>query len=147
MSATGFWVAGRPVPNPSESPVTGVSIVTPGYFATMGIPLIKGRLFTGSDAAGTPQVTIISQALARQQFPNMDPIGQRIFVQWGRETPYQIVGVVGDVKHEALDKESQPNVYFPNAQETQTVATLVIRTGARSHEAGAGGRADRACLR
>jgi putative ABC transport system permease protein len=60
----------------------------------------------------------------------MDPIGQRLFVQWGRETPYQIVGVVGDVKHDGLEKEVRPTVYFPNAQETQTIATLMIRTGA-----------------
>ncbi len=130
LPGTGFWVAGRPIPNPSEAPVTGVSIVTPGYFATMGIPLLNGRAFTERDAAGAPQVTIVSESLARQQFPNMDPIGQRVFVQWGRETPYQIVGVVGDVKHDGLDKAAQPTVYFPNAQETQTIATLVIRTGA-----------------
>jgi putative ABC transport system permease protein len=129
LPATGFWVAGRPVPNPSEAPVTGVSVVSPGYFPTMGIPLLSGRLFTDRDQEGTPQVTIVSQSLARKQFPNIDPIGQRLFVEWGRETPYQIVGVVGDVKHDGLDKKSMPTVYFPNAQETQTIATLMIRTG------------------
>jgi putative ABC transport system permease protein len=129
LPATGFWVAGRPIPNPSEAPVTGVSIVTPGYFPTMGIPLLSGRLFTERDQEGMPQVTVVSQSLARQQFPNMDPIGQRLFVQWGRETPYQIVGVVGDVKHDGLEKEARPIVYFPNAQETQNIATLMIRTG------------------
>jgi putative ABC transport system permease protein len=128
-SATGFWVASRPTPKPSEEPVTGVSIVTPGYFTTMGIPLIKGRMFGEHDRAGAPQVTIVSQSLARQQFPGVDPIGQRIFVQWGRQTPYEIVGVVGDVKHVGLDKESEPNVYFPDAQEPNGGGTLVIRTG------------------
>ena len=129
LPATGFWVVGRPTPNPSEAPVTGVSIITPGYFATMGIPLLSGRLFTERDQAGTPQVAIVSQALARQQFPNMDPIGQRLRVEWSHETPYQIVGVVGDVKHEGLEKVPRPTVYFPNAQETQNIATLMIRTG------------------
>jgi putative ABC transport system permease protein len=128
-SATGFWVASRPRPKPSEEPVTEVSIVTPGYFATMGIPLIKGRLFNARDRDGAPQVTIVSQSLARQQFPDMDPIGQRIFVQWDKQTPYEIVGVVGDVKHDGLDQESAPNVYFPDAQEPNGRATLVIRTG------------------
>jgi putative ABC transport system permease protein len=129
LAATGFWVAGRPTPNPSEAPVTGVSIVTPGYFRTLRIPLVSGRLFTESDREGAPQVTIVSQSLARQQFPNMDPIGQRLFVQWNHETPFQIVGVVGDVKHDGLEKEARPTVYFPNAQETQKIATLMIRTG------------------
>ena len=129
-SATGFWVASRPTPKPSEEAITGVSIVTPGYFATMSIPLIKGRLLNERDRAGAPQVTLVSQSLARQQFPGQDPIGQRIFVQWGRHTPYEIVGVVGDVKHDSLDKESAPNVYFADAQEPNGGATLVIRTGA-----------------
>jgi putative ABC transport system permease protein len=129
VSATGFYVAGRPVPRPSESPATGVSIVTPGYFGTMAIPLIKGRVFDARDRDGAPQVVIVSQSLARLHFQDTDPIGQRLFVQWGRETPYEIVGVVGDVKHDALDKESRPTVYFPEAQEPQTLATLVIRTG------------------
>ena len=129
-SATGFSVAGRPTPKPGDEPVTGVSIVTPGYFATMSIPLIKGRLFSDRDRAGAPQVTIVSQSLARQQLPGVDPIGQRLFVQWGRQTPYEIVGVVGDIKHDGLDKESAPNVYFPDAQEPNGGGTLVIRTGA-----------------
>jgi putative ABC transport system permease protein len=130
LPSTGFWVAGRPVPNPAEAASTGVSIVTPGYFKTLGIPLLNGRQFTAQDTAVAPQVTIVSQSLARQEFGNSNPIGQRLFVQWGRETPYEIVGVVGDVKHDGLDKASQPTVYFPNAQETQTIATLMIRTTA-----------------
>jgi putative ABC transport system permease protein len=128
-SSTGFWVASRPTPKPSEEPVTGVSIVTPGYFATIGIPLIQGRLFNQRDSAGAPQVAVVSQSLARQQFSGIEPIGQRIFVEWGRQTPYEIVGVVGDVKNVSLDKESEPNVYFPDAQEPNGGATLVIRTG------------------
>jgi len=82
-SATGFRVASRPAPKPGEEPVTEISIVTPGYFAAMGIPLVKGRLFGERDRAGAPQAAIVSQSLARQQFPDVDPLGQRLFVQWG----------------------------------------------------------------
>jgi len=128
-SKTGFYVAGGPIPRPSEEPVTGVSIVTPGYFASMSIPLIRGRLFTERDRDGAPQVAIVSRSLARIHFHDIDPIGQRLFVQWGRETPYQIIGVVGDVKHDGLDQDSMPTVYFPEAQEPESAATLVIRTG------------------
>ncbi len=126
-SATGFWLANRPVPKHGDEPVTGVSIVTPGYFATMGIPLIKGRFLTPGDRAGSPQVTVISETLARRYFPEVDPIGQRLFVQWGKQTPYEIVGVTGDVKHAGLDKEADPNVYFPDAQEPNGGGTIVIR--------------------
>ena len=130
LSATGFWIANRPVPKPGDEFVTGVSIVTPGYFRTMSIPLIQGRNLAPTDRAGTPQVTVISQSMARQYFAGMDPIGQRLFVQWGRKTPYEIVGVVGDVKSDALDKESRPTVYFPDAQEPNGGGALVIRTAA-----------------
>jgi len=129
-AATGFYVAGRPVPRPSEGPVASVSIVTPGYFSSMSIPLVRGRFFTEGDRARAPQVAIVSQSLARIHFQDVDPVGQRLFVQWGRETPYEIVGVVGDVKHDGLDQDSMPTVYFPEAQEPERAATLVIRTSA-----------------
>ncbi len=129
-AATGFYVAGLPVPRPSEGPVAGVSIVTPGYFASMNIPLARGRFFTEGDRDRAPHVAIVSQSLARIHFQDVDPVGQRLFVQWGRETPYEIVGVVGDVKHDGLDQDSLPTVYFPEAQEPERAATLVIRTSA-----------------
>jgi putative ABC transport system permease protein len=129
-SATGFYVAGRPVPKPSDEPITDVSVVTPGYFATMSIPLLRGRLFTGRDRDGAPRVAMVSESLAREQFASMNPIGQHIFVQWGRTTPYEIVGVVGDVKPEALDQDFRPTVYFPDAQEPSGGATAVIRASA-----------------
>jgi putative ABC transport system permease protein len=127
ISATGFWVAGRPVPQHGDEPVTQVSIVTPGYFRTMGIPLLQGRVFEDHDRPGAPQVTVINQTLARQFFPDVNPIGQKLFVEWGRKTPYEIVGVAGDVKQEGLDKRAAPTVYFPNAQEPNSGATIVIR--------------------
>jgi len=128
LPATGFWVDGRPVPKPGDQPVTGVSVVTPGYFATMSIPLVKGRTLTYRDRANTPLVTVISQGLAKQFFPNENALGQKLFVQWGRKTPYEIVGVVGDVRHTGLEKDPMPTVYFADAQEPSGGGTLVIRT-------------------
>ena len=128
LPATGFWVAGKPEPKPGDQPVAGVSIVTPGYFATMSIPVIKGRALNDHDRSNTPLVTVISQALARQFFPNADPIGQKLYVQWGRKTPYEIVGIVGNVRHTGLEKETIPTVYFADAQEPSGGGTLVLRT-------------------
>ena len=127
-SATTFRVAGRPLPKPGQEPVTAVSIVTPDYFSSMSIPLIRGRLFTRRDRAETAPVVLISHSLARVYFQGMDPIGQRLFVSWGRETPYEIVGVVADVKHDGLDQDAMPAVYFAEAQEPARAATLMIRT-------------------
>ena len=129
-AATGFYIADRPKPGPGEGLGAAISIVTPGYFASLNIPLLRGRLFTARDRAGMPQVALITQSLARRYFQGVDPVGQRLFVEWGRDTPYEIVGVIGDVKHDGLDKVSTPTIYFPEAQEPERAATLMIRTSA-----------------
>jgi putative ABC transport system permease protein len=128
FSATGFWVAGRPTPKHGDEPVTGVSVVTPGYFGTMGIPLMQGRALTDRDRGNTPLVTVVNQSLAKQFFPDINPIGQKLFVQWGRKAPCEIVGVVGDVKQTGLEKDPMPTVYFSDAQEPNGGGTLVIKT-------------------
>jgi putative ABC transport system permease protein len=127
-SATTFRVAGRPVPKPGQEPVTAVSVVTPDYFSTMSIPLIQGRVFSRRDRADSAPVVLISQALARVYFQGMDPIGQRLFISWERKVPYEIVGVMGDVKHDGLDQNAMPAVYFADAQEPSLGGTLMIRT-------------------
>ena len=129
-SATTFHVAGRPTPKPGQEPVTAVSIVTPDYFSSMKIHLVRGRILTTRDRADSGPVVVISQSLARLQFPGIDPIGQRLFVSWGREAPYEIVGVVGDVKDVALDQDTMPAVYFAETQEPSLRVTLMIRTTA-----------------
>ena len=128
FAKTGFRIDGLPIPAPGQEPGTGVLTITPGYFAAMGIPVLRGRVFTDDDVAGKPQVTIITESFAKQFFPNENPIGRRLFVQWGKKTPYEIVGVVGDVKHEGLDRASYQTVYFTYAQDPNGFANLVIRT-------------------
>jgi predicted permease len=85
-------------------------IATPDYFRAMGIPLLKGRIFTEQETVGSVQLTVISERLARHFFPNEDPIGQRITTPSGGFT-LQIIGVVGDVKHTGLDDEPRPSMY------------------------------------
>jgi putative ABC transport system permease protein len=130
-AATGFRVGGRPVPNPGDTPVTDVSVISPGYFSAMSIPLINGRTFEPRDRAGSPPVVIINQAIARQFFAGEDPLGKQLFVQWGHpEVPYEIVGVVGDVRQEGLKDNPKPGVFLAHAQEPTGFADLVIRTSA-----------------
>ena len=112
-----FVVEGRPM-EPGTEPEIYYRGVSPGYLDTMGIPLLKGRRFTEQDREGAPSVGIINEALARELFPNEDPIGQRF--RWARRSVLYwitIVGVAGDVKPFGLDVAEQPAVYIPFMQE------------------------------
>jgi putative ABC transport system permease protein len=105
--------------------------VTPGWFAAMGIPLVRGRLIERSDDEKAPRVLVVSEYFAKRFFPNGDAIGKRI--RLGKLTsdfPWAtIVGVVGDVKTFALDEPQQPTMYWPVAQIRATPSlAIVVRT-------------------
>ncbi len=85
------------------------SLVSPGYFQAMGIPLLQGRDFTEQDRPGTPNAAVISQAMAKQYFPGQSPVGQRY--QWGDRGFFTIVGVAADVHIAALDADPPPMIY------------------------------------
>jgi putative ABC transport system permease protein len=108
--------------------------VSSNYFKAMGIPLLQGRLFTESDTKGSPRVAIINKAIATRYFPNENAIGKRIqvtsSVNGGPEVYREIVGIVGDTKDYALDRESIPQTYEPFTQEPFPNITLVVRTSA-----------------
>ena len=87
-----------------------------GYFAAAGIPLLKGRTFDARDTAGAPSVVIVSASLARTLWPDRDPIGQRLHIGFRGESYRDVIGVVGDVKHDALAGESIPALYCAYAQ-------------------------------
>jgi putative ABC transport system permease protein len=128
-SATGFHVLGRPVPSPGDMPVTQVTVVSPGYFSAMAIPLLKGRMFDDRDRPESPSVVVINNSLARQFFPDEDPLGKRLSIQWGEpEGGYEIIGVTADVRQESLDKAPKPAVYLLHDQDPGGSAHLVIRT-------------------
>jgi len=126
-SKTGFRFEGRPEPEPSQSLTTEGSVVSQGYFAAMGIPLLQGRLFGPQDRAGSPRVVIINQSFLKKFFPQGDALGRRIVVQWSNEAATEVVGVVGDVRHNGLTAEPQPTVFLLNAQTPRYVTFLVIR--------------------
>ena len=109
--------------------------VTPGFFSTLGIPLIKGRDFTVDDHAQAPGVAIISEAMARRYWPNEDPIGKRLREDNRGATnlsPWvSIVGVVGEVKYRGLPQNpnADPDVYFPLSQSPVGNLFLAARSG------------------
>jgi predicted permease len=129
---TGFRIEGRTTQSPI--PVRArPRLISPGYFATLGIPLLRGRTFTDRDVKGLPDVVIINAAAARRYWPDDNPIGRRIDVTFA-DPPrwYEIVGIVGDVKHAGLEQDTDPEAYMPHAQAPYSGQarrlTLVVRT-------------------
>jgi predicted permease len=128
-------IEGRPVVQLSDQPEVAVRKITPGYLKTMHIPVIRGRDLGDSDVADRTQVILISESLAKQFFPNENPIGKHLTLgleDAGRDlkpTPREIVGVVGDVKIQGLDNDlSMAAVYDPFFQMPSGNLTLTIRT-------------------
>jgi len=113
---------------PSEQPASIVHASSPGYFQTMGIPLLKGRDFTEQDTEKSPGVLIINEAMARQHFQGEDPIGKTMIIGYGDPVPREIIGVVGDVKHVGLANDARVELYAPHAQTPWSFITLVVRS-------------------
>jgi putative ABC transport system permease protein len=104
--------------------------VTPDYFRTIGIPLLQGRLFTSEDRADSPLVGIIDERLARALWPGQSAVGRRFGVKLPGQQPAsaEIVGVVGHVRHDGLDKDTDRQVYFSHPQFTDGRMVLVVRS-------------------
>ena len=114
----GFTIEGRTPSAPGDVPQTGWRAISPDYLQTMGIPLRRGRYFGGQDHEKAAGVAIINETMARRFWPDEDPLGKRIKLG-GPQRPYpwmEIVGIVGDVKHDGLDAPVGPETYLPYAQ-------------------------------
>ena len=127
ISGSDFRIEGRPEPEPGNEMIVNTRSVSPGYFRTLGIPLLKGRDFSDRDTSGAPEVAIINDDLARIFFPDEDPLGKRITFDEGRSW-LSIVGVIDDVKQLGLDSTAKPEVYFPYLQATSPSMSIVVRT-------------------
>ncbi|HEX8137727.1 MAG TPA: ABC transporter permease [Pyrinomonadaceae bacterium] len=121
-------VEGRPPLSPGERLTTNSRIVSANYFRAMGIPLIKGRVITERDTKDAPRVVVINETLARKYFPGEEPLGKRINVTLAENNVAEIVGVVGDVKHMGLERESGPESYFSYQQIPLQTMTLIARS-------------------
>ena len=120
VSAVGqVYGKGHPPPEPF------IRVVSDGYFEAAGIPLRSGRTFTESDRASSARVVVVNETLARTLWPGQNPVGQMITTDGGR----QVVGIVGDVRHETLEKAGGPEMYLPMRQTADYAAMqLVVRT-------------------
>lgn len=119
---------GRPPLPPGQGISAIYYLVSPNYFQTMGIPVLKGRTFTDEDRDGAPRVAVINDIFAKLHFPNEDPLGKRI--RMGRDSTIvrEIVGVVASVKHYGLRDKDQAQMYEPFRQMPATGMMMVLKT-------------------
>ena len=127
-----FTVDGRPEVPSAQQPSMDVAVATPGYFRAMGIEVVRGRAFTSADDERAPQVVLLSETAARRHFAGEDPLGKVIRLGMGRgrgrKAGGEVVGIVRDVKHRGLAKESPPEIYVPYAQFPLQSMAVVMRT-------------------
>jgi predicted permease len=125
----GFEIVGRDFPE-EEGPSAKKRFTGPGALEALGIPLLQGRYFTDSDALGAPEVAVISRSLAERWWPAGDAVGQRIRFLWRTDGEQEIVGVVEDVRSDALDVPEEGTIYV-NYRQLPIEAgamSLVVRT-------------------
>lgn len=132
-----FAVTGQPEPRHGEEPSAETHCVSPDYFKTMGMPMLRGRSFGPDDVLGKPLVVVIDEDLAKKFFPDRDPIGQRLNQQLtpgqaGKpRTHYTIVGIVPSVRHGEVGIGPKiPQIYWAVAQFSGLQTTLLVRTEA-----------------
>ena len=134
---TSFDLEERPLPK-GQRDASPARIAGPGYFQTVGIPVLRGRVFNAQDQRTSKQVMVVNQRFADKFFPGQDAIGKRVTPGWtvdpGEPVPREIIGVVGNVKHRSLREELTPEMYMPATQMPVGVAYLVVRS-ASAHPA------------
>jgi predicted permease len=132
---TSFQIRGLLELPQGERPEARIRPVTPGYFETVGIPILKGRAFTDRDMVDAPGVVIVNDAFAKTFLPDEDPIGHRLIKgAWWPERPgeWEIVGVVGDVKMDGLAQTTPWAMYFPYGQWPFNDMNLIVRASGES---------------
>jgi putative ABC transport system permease protein len=121
----GFTIKERPSATPDLNLAADYRRTSGDYFRAMRIPLRQGRLFTDQEMRQRAPVILISEELARRHFPQENPLGKHLIFAFD-ETPYEIIGIAGDVRHRALDTAPWPMMYIPS--QSLGWSTLVIRT-------------------
>ncbi len=122
-----IWHANQPRPEPRDSTMGLTRAVTPGYFATLGFPLLRGRDFNDADIQGSAPVVIISEALARDLFQDQGPLGQMVRLGWF-DYAFEVIGVVGNARINGVRSNFDEAIYLASQQFGPTSQWLVIRT-------------------
>lgn len=129
---SGFRVEGRPVTTPDKWPSVNYRVVSPNYFRAMGIPVLQGRAYTDRDNENAPLVMMVNQQLAREIFPDENPVGKRITFggtnRDGQPRWFEIVGVVAAVRSLELREAPTAELYFSAQQDLWPAMSLVVRS-------------------
>jgi predicted permease len=139
-----FEVDARASGTGADEPRAQARVATPDYFAAMGIPLIRGRIFDERDRFGGPPVVVISRDLAQRYFPGEDPIGRRLQTGWGMHDSRfggEVVGVVGDVRQLSLERGVTAHIYMSYDQWPLNDFDVVVRADAPYAAVASGARA------
>jgi len=130
FSDGGYWIDHLPAALDVSAPEAVFSVVSPGAFATLGIPLQRGRDFNDGDSYDAAFTAVINEALARQAFPNQDPLGHSIYCGLDSMNPMKIVGIVGNIRQHGPAREPSPEIYMPYEQHPQpaTDLSVLVRT-------------------
>jgi len=123
-----YWLEGaRPAGNAEAQ--ANVRMATPGYFNTLGLPLVSGREFSAQDAIDAPRVIIINESLARIAWKGEDPVGRSLILDYqGGATARQVVGVVRDARYKGPRSDPSPEIFIPHAQNPYLVMNVLVRT-------------------
>jgi predicted permease len=128
-AGTRFHVRSTPVVPRSQLPSATIRIVTPGYFRTMGIPVLRGREFTDADDANPTPGFVVNEAFVTQRLAGLDPLRESLMVRMRDENPYApIIGVVGNVSEQSVKGQARPTIYYSHRQMSDTALTLFVRS-------------------
>lgn len=122
------WPAGQPPTSAQDTRSAFDRVVVPGYFRSMEIPIILGRDLDQTDTARSPRVVVISRSMARDLFPDSNPVGQRIVIDLGQKIEHEVIGVVGDVRMTSVRSDPYRTMYTSCLQRSGTRMRLAVRT-------------------
>ncbi|MEK7830102.1 MAG: ABC transporter permease, partial [Acidobacteriota bacterium] len=123
-----YWRAGDAEPY-GKSDKVSVRMATPEYFKTMGMTLLHGRQFSEQDRPDTSAVLIVNESMAKKTWPNENPIGKQLMLDYNRgKYAYEVIGVTRGIRYYGLKREPQPEVFIPHAQNAYLPMNVVIRT-------------------
>jgi predicted permease len=123
-----YWLEGRK-PAGNAIPQANVRMATPGYFATLGLPLVSGREFSAQDRLDAPRVIIINESLANSAWPGQDPVGRTLVLDYqGGPSAREVVGVVRDARYDGPRSDPAPEIFIPHAQNPYLVMNVAVRT-------------------